>query len=509
MRFSSVLTKRAVPFAFSRLAVVAVAACAALVVCVVVADLLFEARIAATKRAAHEVSNLAFLITHDIERNIQLLDLALMGATSGVTDPTVMAAPRPLRQRLLFDRAVTTDGLGTIFLLDPKGDVIADTVSDPPAPLNLGDRGAFRAHLERRATGLYVGVPVRSRVDGAWVLALSRRIERPDGGFAGVALGTIRLGYLRKQFTDLLLGDQAAINLFRADGAEGIVILRQPYREGLIGQNVASPRLLARIAQAPEGDYIGASAVDGITRVYHYKRIGDTTLYLDVGLAVDDVYAEWWHKTLIVGTILLAFFTVTIVLALGLKRELDRRGAAEAALLKVSREDALTGIANRRHFDEALAQAWRRATERGTCLSILLIDADNFKLFNDTYGHVAGDSALKALGSVLGATMDRPETLAARYGGEEFAVILPAIGRRASAAIAETLRRDVRGLAIPFAHAPGGVFTISIGVAWMKPRTGDRAGDLMTRADAALYASKQGGRDRVTTHEDMTFEAAA
>lgn len=156
--------------------------------------------------------------------------------------------------------------------------------------------------------------------------------------------------------------------------------------------------------------------------------------------------------------------------------------------------DGLTGIANRRHFDDMLQAEWDRLMRPGQPLAVLMIDLDLFKAYNDQYGHIAGDEALRAVAQVLARTARRSGDLVARYGGEEFAVIAPNTDAGAAVALASEACRAVQALQLPHVRSEAGVLTLSCGVAVAVPRPGLRARDLLAQADAALYQAKQRGR---------------
>ncbi|WP_395703798.1 diguanylate cyclase [Aquabacterium sp.] len=164
--------------------------------------------------------------------------------------------------------------------------------------------------------------------------------------------------------------------------------------------------------------------------------------------------------------------------------------------------DGLTGLYNRRHFDERLQQEWLRAQRNGTPLSLLLIDLDGFKRYNDRYGHPAGDDCLRRVAQALALGLLRPADLLARYGGEEFAAILPETDAAGALALAQRLGQLVQALALPHADSPAGlpVVSVSIGVA-SRPAAapGEPAGpqsELLARADRQLYRAKAEGRAR-------------
>lgn len=162
--------------------------------------------------------------------------------------------------------------------------------------------------------------------------------------------------------------------------------------------------------------------------------------------------------------------------------------------------DGLTGIANRRHFDVAVEKEVRRAKRAGTPLTLLMIDIDHFKAYNDHYGHQQGDETLVRVAAALASLLQRPTDLLARYGGEEFSVILPEMDEPQALAMAEALRRRVRALDIPHGHTgPAGepFVTISIGMAMLDTAGVASVAALIGAADRALYDAKRCGRNRV------------
>jgi len=172
--------------------------------------------------------------------------------------------------------------------------------------------------------------------------------------------------------------------------------------------------------------------------------------------------------------------------------------------------DQLTQIANRRHFDRKFKTEWRRAMREKTPISLLLIDVDFFKKYNDTYGHQAGDNCLKQIADTLASITHRPADLASRYGGEEFSILLPVTKQADAVMLAERLRRKIEGLQIEHSRTDIGVVTVSIGVSCCEPAwdfTGNTPDEeqkvifpamLLTAADNALYVSKERGRNQVS-----------
>jgi diguanylate cyclase (GGDEF)-like protein len=162
--------------------------------------------------------------------------------------------------------------------------------------------------------------------------------------------------------------------------------------------------------------------------------------------------------------------------------------AGAIRLHRLSTTDALTGAANRRQFDDAIDVEWRRAARTQAPLTLMMIDIDHFKAFNDAHGHQAGDDCLRRVCDALRQRLHRAGDLIARYGGEEFAVLVTNIGAQPAGELAESLRRAVEEI---------GMTTISIGLAQRVPTPQGEADELIRAADAALYAAKNAGRNRV------------
>jgi diguanylate cyclase (GGDEF)-like protein len=180
------------------------------------------------------------------------------------------------------------------------------------------------------------------------------------------------------------------------------------------------------------------------------------------------------------------------------RHDLDKLTETNAELERLSTLDTLTGVANRRRFDEVLGHEWRRAAREAAPLALVFCDIDSFKAYNDTYGHLAGDAVLKQVAREVNAASHRPGDLAARYGGEEFVLVLPGTTEEGARTLAERLRARVKELAIPHARSRHGAhLTISLGVACQVPQKGSDPAELLALADRAVYAAKAEGRNRV------------
>jgi diguanylate cyclase (GGDEF)-like protein len=162
--------------------------------------------------------------------------------------------------------------------------------------------------------------------------------------------------------------------------------------------------------------------------------------------------------------------------------------------------DMLSGLANRRGFQSRLDFEWMRAQQYDTDLSLLMIDVDHFKLYNDTYGHPEGDSCLTKLGETLAGIAADTLGFAGRYGGEEFCLLLPNTEAARALEIGELVRQAVLDKAMPHMTSAHQIVTVSVGVATTRPNASQRPGDLIEAADAALYAAKHRGRNAVVEH---------
>lgn len=179
-------------------------------------------------------------------------------------------------------------------------------------------------------------------------------------------------------------------------------------------------------------------------------------------------------------------------------QNITERKLAEEEIKALSMVDGLTGVANRRHFDEFLSKEWRRGMRSKTPISLVLFDIDHFKQYNDGYGHQTGDECLRTIGRLLRFFGNRPGDLCARYGGEEFAIILGNTELDPSTKIAQKLQNTIRDLKIPHEFSPiGPAITVSIGVSNAHPEPGQSEKILIEHADKALFAAKKNGKNRI------------
>ncbi len=191
-----------------------------------------------------------------------------------------------------------------------------------------------------------------------------------------------------------------------------------------------------------------------------------------------------------------------------LEQEIQERKIIEKTLQKVNQKlerlvnvDGLTGVSNRRHFDDYLAREWRRLKREQQPLSLILCDVDHFKLYNDSYGHLQGDDCLRQVAQTIAQVLNRPADLVARYGGEEFALILPNTDLSGAQEVATKVQQAIRKLKLPHKSSKTSEFvTISIGISSQIPNQEQLIEDLIRTTDRALYAAKAQGRDRIISN---------
>ena len=175
----------------------------------------------------------------------------------------------------------------------------------------------------------------------------------------------------------------------------------------------------------------------------------------------------------------------------------------EEHLSNLAINDGLTGIYNRRYFDETLAREWKRTMREKAPLSLIMLDIDYFKKYNDTYGHQAGDECLRQVATTISGALRRPADMAARYGGEEFVVVLPNFKLENSAKFGETIRAKIEALKMEHKQSDANPFiTVSLGIASVVPSSISSYEELVGAADKALYSAKNKGRNRVCVAQD-------
>jgi diguanylate cyclase (GGDEF)-like protein len=240
----------------------------------------------------------------------------------------------------------------------------------------------------------------------------------------------------------------------------------------------------------PSGSYTGISYSTHRPRLYIWR---DSTrpLVVLVGMQWSDIYQLWRLEATRIGAMMSGLILFVLGVTLFLAREIGRRAAAEDKLEELATTDALTGLRNRRKFDAVIDAEWRRGARQKKPIALLMIDADHFKTYNDTFGHQAGDEVLVGIAICISDSVRRAGDCAARYGGEEFAILLPGLSPAEAFGVAETIRHKVEQWC-----GESAITTVSIGVASLVPGGASDWNRLVKAADQALYAAKASGRNR-------------
>ena len=440
-------------------------------------------------------NNVAILLEREIARNIELYDLSLKTVVKGLGEPKTMALPDEVRRPVLFDSSANASGLGSILVIGPDGAIKMDSRAEHPSAVNFADRDYFKVHRDGTAKHeLFVSRPFQSRLhDHEWSIGFSRRLSNPDGSFAGVVVGSVRINYILSLFNDVRLPPDSTVTLFDADGK---VVVRSPFHAASLGMEAGSAADFKQFG-TPSGEFTHVSNFDGVRRLFVYRQIGALPIVQSVGLSVNQFLGELRVRIAALAVAFVALSGLILMLSNSLRKELRRRAEAELALGQLATTDALTQLANRRRFDEVLAIEWQRGVRTGATHSLLMIDCDLFKAFNDANGHLGGDAALRAVADAITASVSRPADLPARYGGEEFVVLMPATELKGALVVAEAIRTRVLNLNTPHPNSPYRRVTVSVGAASWRPTGDDEPALLIQAADRALYSAKAAGRNIV------------
>jgi diguanylate cyclase (GGDEF)-like protein len=481
--------------------------CTALVLAT--AGMIWSSRQVHLREAEVTTANMARTLSSQADTALKVADVVLEDAVERAEDEGNGPDAAERLQEHLNQLVRKAEEIHGLFVYDERGRWIATSFATPQSG-NNADRDYFVFHKTHRQRTTYISAPVRSKSSGLWIIPISRRLEHADGSFAGVALATLRLDSFERVYNSLNLGESGTI-FFALDN--GTLIYRRPFQENLIGTDVSSGAVLRTYRErGPAGTAMLMAKIDGVERLYSYRHLARFPIVVAAALAKDDIFARWYAFSLQTGAVALGAIAALIWFFRKTMRQIgirDRMEAqlrivtgelehANAALLTVASQDGLTAIANRRHFDHVLDHELKRAQRSATPVSLILLDVDFFKKYNDGYGHVAGDLCLRMVAQAVAGGVARAEDLAARYGGEEFAVILPGTDGAGALCVAENIRQAVAALAVPHAASPAGVVTISLGVATAHPDKAvmpDKLA-LIRHADERLYQAKSAGRDR-------------
>lgn len=468
------------------------------------------------ERALHDLNvsnlNLVQALDNYTEGVIRQCELTLLDLVERLQhdgrNPTQLAR----LEKVLHEQIKVLGPSRSIIIYDAQGNRLLSSSGtlNPSAP-NGADRAFFIHHRDDPSDAIFIGPTIKSRISGEWVFTVSRRLQNAEGQFDGVVAVTLGVEQFLHLFGRFDVGKQGAVSLSTSDG---MLLFRHPFREQDIGLNWSDSPILKLLERTGEINIEQASRIDGVERLYAARRNERLPLITVVARGRDEALASWRRDAKLFTTLILILVVSVAIIGSRLLVDIRRRSRAERQLRNAREElldansrleilasqDALTGLANRRSFDQTLEVEIRRAQRRGSPLSLLMMDIDLFKRYNDHYGHVAGDACLRAVAEQLKQCVRRPGDLAARYGGEEMVVILPNTDPEGAQAVAEAFMQNLAQANLSHQASPFERVTASVGLASVVPGQahGPTSSEtLLGAADQALYNAKAKGRNRI------------
>lgn len=435
---------------------------------------------ATLRNAATVTAGLAQSVALQVDNTLRTADTVVASIGQRVEAEGIGEAAQGRLYGLMTSLAQALPAIHEMGITDKDGNAIVKSLLRTPVGLNYRERDYFR-HLSTHSTRqIFIGAPVRSKIDGSLNITLSRRIEASGGAFDGVVVSSVSMDFFRRMFETVEIGAAGAIALVADDGT--VLASSRP--------TFGDDELAALRSASGVLEYTGP---DGTRRVGSFRRLAHYPMVAIVAQDSSAILADWRNQVRNHAAIVVC---ILIALAfLGWRLEQATRHTRIQAL-----RDTLTGLANRRCFNEAIDVEFRRAARKSEPLSYIMTDIDLFKNFNDAYGHQAGDDCLCAVANAIDSVLGRAGDMAARYGGEEIGVLLPETDVDGAVKIAERIQAAVTALRIPHASSPYGIVTISAGVAACVPTPVTSSQSLIHAADRALYTAKAAGRNTFRVH---------
>ncbi|MDQ0026695.1 diguanylate cyclase (GGDEF)-like protein [Variovorax paradoxus] len=482
--------------------------CAALLV--MNAWLVVRARTAENEQIARANTNLARAVSQQIESTVALAEHIISGLVFELERSDITPDTLQRLQPVLVNHTSEVQAIRGLFIYDEQGRWLVHSEASAAGSRNNSDREYFIHHRINPSARTLISGPIVSRSSGEWVIPVSRRINDPNGNFAGVVLVTLSVKHLLAVLDRFQIGEQGAIALFRTDQ----LLVRRPFREADMSRRNTDSPLQQRFQASRSGTVEGRSAIDGVTRIISFEHLLDYPLFVTVAAGKDEALREWksasiYQTTWVVllcliigvsGRYLIRSMRRRLVAELHLRSARDALTEANERLEHLAQEDGLTGLANRRYFDARLVLNFQQALESQMALAVVMVDVDEFKKYNDLYGHLEGDECLRRAAQALRSAVWRSGDLVARYGGEEMVLLLPATDADGALEVAQRARLAVADLQIPHAATGRGIVSVSLGVAAWVPQPGSTPFELLKAADEALYLAKEGGRNTVKVH---------
>lgn len=459
--------------------------------------------------AQNAVTNLARATAQHAEDAIRQVDAISAALAERLEGDGFAPSDRPRLHALLKQQVQIMPQLQGLFVYAADGSWVVTDKDAAPTQRNNADRPYFIYHRTHPGHQVRIGSVVRSRSTGDMVIPISRRLDHPDGSFAGVLLGTIKVDWFVRYYGDFKIDQRGALVLAKRDGT---ILVRRPFVEQVIGQSLAASEVFTKyLPYASEGVVETVAVVDSMPRLYAFRALSSYPLVVEVGFSRESIIAPWRRDML--KSVLVLVLVLVALSAFGwiVLRQLRERIAIERALHQAHQTlkalaltDSLTGLGNRRRLDGVLEPEIRRARRQGYALALVMLDLDYFKAYNDRYGHPAGDQCLRRFADLLKQALKRPGDLAVRYGGEEFTLLLPNTDAQGASQIVQEILMLLRRQAMEHAGSPLGRVSVSAGIAVGAPTVEEvTPQNLMAAADKALYQAKREGRDRYSLAKEL------
>jgi hypothetical protein len=390
---------------------------------------LWTARQHQLEQTGVNTANMARALASQAESSIKLGDAALSEIVERYQHDGLDGAAGERMNTRLRNIVTHTPELQEAFVYGADGSRLASSLPTLVKG-NNADREYFIYHKTHPDLRMRVGKPIRSRSSGILAIPLSRRINHPDGSFAGVAMASLRLAFFGRFYDRFDVGPTGTIILAIDDGT---LLYRRPFKAAMVGTSIADGPVFQLYKQSgPAGTAMLVSKLDGIERLYSYRHLDGYPLLVASAQSKQEILAGWWISVVKMSCVVM--FAVA-VLAWGGRRMVHQIRVREAldgelrnaraslelhniSLRALADSDGLTGLGNRRLFEEALEREVGRARRGGLPFALILTDVDFFKKYNDRYGHVAGDACLRrvALAIASGAPSGRPGGALRRRG---------------------------------------------------------------------------------------------
>ncbi len=280
-------------------------------------------------------ASVAYILEQTIARSLDAFDESLQGVVRELGNADAMALAPALRDRLLFDNALRLSGSGGVVVTNAAGDILLEFDKPVARQSNLSDRDYFRVFQQGAYTGLYIGKPVRGRLSGEYVLPLARAYFGPNGQFAGVVAGSLRLSYFNALFAQLNLGPESSLTLL---GIDGTIITRFPYVEANVGKSLAGSENMRRMQARDSGAFTGVAVLDSVRRQYVFRHVAQYPLVVNVAKSLDTVLADWRRSAWMLGSFAAMLMLACLGLAALFVRQLQRRQQVSLQLAQAERD---------------------------------------------------------------------------------------------------------------------------------------------------------------------------